>query len=97
MKATLGGMYIIGKREQCLIESVIVLNCRFYLNVAAFSFNDDRLVKRGVSPVQILDKFPDAALVKEFFFFFFAFVLDGDLDALVEKSQFPETANKNFI
>jgi hypothetical protein len=51
MKATLGGMDIIGKREQFLIESVVVLNRRFYLNVAAFSFDDYRLVKRGMSPV----------------------------------------------
>ena len=95
MRAALGGVDVVGKREQALAVSVGVLHRDLRHGVVARTLDiDDLRMNRGLVAVQILDKLLDAALIVHDILadiLRVALVAQSDADAAVEERLLAQT------
>ena len=87
---------IVCKGKQFFIIGIVVLNGDFDTDFIFNALNKNRRVKRRIAPVQIFHKRNQPSLVLQFLFNIRAFILKGNLDAFIQKSQFSETAQQNI-
>src|SRR5438034_1193177 len=83
---------VVGEGEDVFLVAVVVLQRDLDLDVALLALEVEHLGMDGrLVLVEVLDELDDAAPVKEGVAALVAFVLDDDLEALVEESQLAET------
>ena len=95
--AAVDGVDVVGERVDLLVVAVVVLNGHFDRQGIAFLLKVERLVvKRRFVLVEMFYKLSDAALVVKLVraLGFFAFILDRDANALVEKGLLSEPLRK---
>ncbi len=86
---------VVGERKQILRVAVVVLQRQLENHVGLFDLHINRLMDRRLGLVEVFDERDDAALVLEDLFFFFALVLQGDFQALVQERQLAEALRQH--
>ena len=105
MAAAVYRVDVVGEAEDCFGVAVVVLHCDVNLNVVAIGFHADRLfVHHDFALVQMLDEFGDAAGIAKLGALGItclrvdcSLVGKGDLQALVEKCEFPEPLGEGVV
>ncbi len=96
MRSTVGIRDRIGKAEDLIIVTVIVLDDAVHKDLILLRTQDDRIgVDHVLSFAQLAHKLFDTVLVEELFLFIlFPFILQDDLDAGIQERQLAQTAGQ---
>ena len=98
VRAAVNGVDGVGEGKNIFAVGVVILQGDFNFSVALFPFHvDRRIVKSGFAAIEVLDEFGNAAGEAELGGFFGAFVVERDLQALVEESVFAEASGKSVV
>src|SRR5207249_5427576 len=91
------GIDIVGKREDLLLVSVVVLHRNLKLDAFAHTFEIDHLVvEQCFVLVKVLDERDDAAGIVKLVLLFRPLVFDGDQYAFVQESQFAQPLGEDI-
>ena len=103
MSTAVGGVNVIGKREDHLVVAVVVLESHFCESVAVHAGNVDHVFRQGFQTtllVEIFHELADTALIVEHFragFCFVPLVGKDNADTGIQERLFPQPLQQNFI
>ena len=98
MRAAIDGIDRVGEGKNIFGVAVVVLQRDFHFDVFALAFHGDRrVVQHLLAAVEMLDEFHDAAGEAKFGRLVAALVLQGDLQALVQKGQFAQALRQDVV
>ncbi|OPZ92460.1 MAG: hypothetical protein BWY72_02536 [Bacteroidetes bacterium ADurb.Bin416] len=98
MRSAFPGVDAVDEGKHGLVEGIVVLNANLYLNIIPHTLDINWiLVQHRLIFVQILHKFTQAAFKVELVGFWHgkSVVGEGDKEALVQESQFPQTVGQH--
>ena len=101
MGAALGGVDVVGKREDVFVITVVILHGHFCHVVLPLGGQIDHFrMERGLIPVQMLHKLPDAALIAHLIdpdVFVIPLVGESDGDAGIEEGLLPQPVEQHIV